>query len=179
MEKKYSSLQIGFHWIIFILIAVAYAAMELRGFAPSGSTLRRGIMTLHYTAGVAVLFLMLLRILVRLAGTTPAIAPPPPRWQMILANAVHGVLYLMFVCLPVLGVLTLYFGGREWVFLGYAMPARDIPDADIQSQLRDIHELVANTGYFIIGLHAAAALFHHYIMRDNTLVRILPWKFRQ
>jgi len=173
MEKKYSPLQIGFHWVVFILIATAYAAMELRGYAPSW---RREITLLHYTAGVTVLILMLLRILVRFANKTPAIAPPPPRWQMIVAHAIHGVLYLMFICLPLLGVLTLYFGGREWVFLGFTMPVRDIPDADIQSQLRDIHKLIANTGYFIIGLHAAAALFHHYIMRDNTLVRMLPGK---
>ncbi|QWA13695.1 cytochrome b561 [Sodalis ligni] len=178
MGKKYSSLQMGFHWIIFILIATAYAAMELRGFAPYDSALRKGITTLHYTAGVSVLILMVLRILVRLAAQTPAIVPQPPRWQMILAHLVHGVMYLMFVCLPLLGLLTLYFGGREWVFFGYAMPVRDIPDADMQSRLRDIHELIANTGYFIIGLHAAAALFHHYIMRDNTLERMLPGKPR-
>ncbi|WP_213989580.1 cytochrome b561 [Sodalis sp. dw_96] len=176
MEKKYSPLQMGFHWVIFILIAIAYAAMELRGYAPYDSALRRGITLLHYTAGVSVLILTLLRIMIRIAGKTPAIAPPPPRWQMILAHLVHGVLYLMFICLPLLGLLTLYFGGREWAFLGYTMPVRDIPDADMQSRLRDIHELIANTGYFIIGLHTAAALFHHYILRDNTLIRMLPGK---
>ncbi|XBS68014.1 cytochrome b/b6 domain-containing protein [Acerihabitans sp. KWT182] len=168
----------GFHWVVFILIATAYAAMELRGYAPYGGILRKGMTLVHYTAGLSVLLLMLLRIAARLMSHAPAIIPPPPRWQMILAHAVHGVLYLMFICLPLLGVLTLYFGGREWVFLGYAMPVRDIPDADIQARLRNLHELIANTGYFLIALHAAAALFHHYFMRDNTLMRMLPGKSR-
>lgn len=46
----------------------------------------------------------------------------------------------------------------------------------MQHDLKEIHELIANTGYFIVGLHAAAAIFHHYIMRDNTLLRMLPGK---
>ncbi|HAT1674454.1 TPA: cytochrome b, partial [Raoultella planticola] len=41
-----------------------------------------------------------------------------------------------------------------------------------------VHEFLANTGYFIVGLHAAAALMHHYIWRDNTLLRMMPGKHR-
>ena len=44
--------------------------------------------------------------------------------------------------------------------------------------IKEVHETVGNIGYFIIGLHAAAALFHHYIVRDNTLIRLLPGKRR-
>ena len=42
------------------------------------------------------------------------------------------------------------------------------------SQLKEIHELVRAFGYFLIGAHAAAVLFHHYIKRDNTLLNMLP-----
>jgi cytochrome b561 len=41
----------------------------------------------------------------------------------------------------------------------------------------EIHETVATAGYFLVGLHAAAALFHHYVMRDNTLRRMLPGRW--
>ena len=56
------------------------------------------------------------------------------------------------------------------------MPVASVEDSVMQHDLKEIHELIANAGYFIVGLHAAAAIFHHYIMRDNTLVRMLPGK---
>ncbi|MDR2154682.1 MAG: cytochrome b/b6 domain-containing protein, partial [Burkholderiaceae bacterium] len=48
------------------------------------------------------------------------------------------------------------------------------PDKALGKQIKEVHETVATIGYGLIGLHAAAALFHHYVMRDNTLLRMLP-----
>jgi cytochrome b561 len=45
--------------------------------------------------------------------------------------------------------------------------------------LEEIHETIGTIGYYLVGLHAAAALFHHYFMRDDTLRRILPWRRRR
>lgn len=42
----------------------------------------------------------------------------------------------------------------------------------------EVHEVIGTLGYFLIGLHAAAALFHHYFIKDNTLVRMLPRRDR-
>ncbi|MNJ81684.1 hypothetical protein D3C77_806060 [compost metagenome] len=47
-------------------------------------------------------------------------------------------------------------------------------DPDFGKQLKYWHELIGSTGYWLIGLHALAGLFHHYWVRDNTLVRMLP-----
>lgn len=49
------------------------------------------------------------------------------------------------------------------------------PDNEIKSIQEGIHMTLANAGYFFIAAHAAAALFHHYVQRDNTLIRMLPW----
>ena len=48
------------------------------------------------------------------------------------------------------------------------------PSRRLAHTLEDIHEAIANAGYFLIGLHAAAALFHHYVVRDNTLRLMVP-----
>ncbi|MFJ5398026.1 cytochrome b [Pectobacterium sp. CHL-2024] len=93
---------------------------------------------------------------------------------MVAAKTVHGILYVIFLALPLLGLFSLYFGQVEWSFLGITMPVAGVLNKDIQHNLKALHELIANAGYFIIGLHAAAALFHHYIVRDNTLNRMLP-----
>jgi cytochrome b561 len=42
----------------------------------------------------------------------------------------------------------------------------------LASQIKEVHGFVGTLGYFLIGGHAAAALYHHYIQRDNTLLRM-------
>ncbi|MDY4378369.1 cytochrome b [Pectobacterium brasiliense] len=174
MKKTYATSQIIFHWLVFIMIVITYAAMELKGFTPKNSPERATMALTHYTAGFFVLFIMLIRVLLKVRHGDPAIVPPLPRWQHIAAKITHGVLYLMFILLPLFGMASLYYGQVEWSFLGIKMPVADVLNKDIQHNLKALHELIANAGYFIIGLHAAAALFHHYIVRDNTLDRMLP-----
>lgn len=174
MKRKYSCSQITIHWLVFITIVVAFAAMELKGFTPKGSQTRATMAIVHYTAGACVLVLMAMRVVLKITHRDPEILPAPPRWQIIVAKAVHGILYLMFITLPFLGIASLYFGQVEWTFFGITMPVTGIRDTEMQHTLKEWHELIANAGYFFIGLHALAALFHHYIVRDNTLVRMLP-----
>ncbi|WP_225084956.1 cytochrome b [Pectobacterium colocasium] len=174
MKKTYATSQIIFHWLVFIMVVITYAAMELKGFTPKNSPERATMALMHYTAGSCVLVFMLIRVLLKMRYRDPAIVPPLPRWQHITAKITHGVLYLIFISLPALGIASLYYGQVEWSFLGIAMPVTHVLNENIQHNLKSLHELIANTGYFIIAIHSAAALFHHYIVRDNTLERMLP-----
>lgn len=56
------------------------------------------------------------------------------------------------------------------------MPTISIPDKDMAGSIKNIHEWIANTGYFVIGIHAIAALYHHYVVKDDTLIRMMPKK---
>jgi cytochrome b561 len=82
----------------------------------------------------------------------------------------------MFIGLPVLGILSQYFGGHDWTMFNIRMPKSYLADLTLQKQLKTLHEWLANAGYYLIGLHAFAALWHHYRRRDNTLIRMLPGK---
>lgn len=55
-------------------------------------------------------------------------------------------------------------------------PVAAEPDEDFADTLADYHELIARLGYLVLALHAAAALFHHYVWKDNTLLRMMPSK---
>lgn len=176
MSKKYAPTQIAFHWGIFILVVLTYASMELRDFFTKTSIIHDWMKIAHYTLGVSVMILMLIRIIVKIRHKEPEITPIPPRWQTIISKSVHGVLYLMFISLPLLGTLSLYYGNVEWSFFGMQMPISGAKNVVIQHDLKEVHELIANSGYYIVGLHAVAALFHHYVMRDNTLIRMMPGK---
>ena len=104
----------------------------------------------------------------------PPIALPPPTWQLLLAKARYLALYAFLIVMPVLGWLTLSVKGRVIPFFGLELPALMRPDKASASSLEDVHETVGTIGYYLIGLYAAATLYHHYFMPDNTLLRMLP-----
>lgn len=66
------------------------------------------------------------------------------------------------------------FGGKAWSLLGIDIPTFANTDGEVKSVAKTIHESLANIGCLLITLHAGAALIHHYIQKDNTLVRMLP-----
>ncbi|ELY3544612.1 cytochrome b561 [Cronobacter turicensis] len=174
MRSKYTSLQITLHWLVFLLVVMAYAAMELRGLVPR--SLGRLFIWTHFSCGIAILVLMVTRLLVRMKYPAPPIVPKPRAMYIGLSHLVHLVIYLMFIGLPLLGIVAKYYGGSDWYAFGISMPVAAEPDEDSEMQLRAIHAFIANLSYFVIGLHAAAALVHHYFWKDNTLLRMMPGK---
>ncbi|MEH2920403.1 cytochrome b561 [Samsonia erythrinae] len=174
MKGKFAPSQIALHWLVFILLIVTYAAIELRGFAERGSLLRTVMIVTHFSCGVTVLLLMATRLFLRHRHASPAITPPPPRWQSALGSLTHAILYALFVTLPILGVISRYYRGRDWMLFGIDMPTSATPDLALAKTLIGWHETLAALGYWLIALHAAAALFHHYVMKDNTLLRMMP-----
>lgn len=174
MKTRYSLSQISLHWATLLMIILTYAAMLTRDYFPEDN--QPLVRLLHFNFGICVWLLMWVRIFLRTRNTTPAITPPLPRWQIAASHAVHGVLYLLFLSLPVLGVLTLEFGGRDWVLFGWQVPQFISPDPSARRTVRTAHEFLANCGYYLIGLHAVAAIYHHYFRKDDTFTRMLPGK---
>jgi cytochrome b561 len=86
----------------------------------------------------------------------------------------HSVLYVFMICMPLGGWLILSTAGEPIPFFGLQLPALIGESRHLSKLIKEVHEAVGTAGYFLIGLHAAAALFHHYVLRDNTLRRMLP-----
>lgn len=171
---RYGRVSVALHWLMFVLIAIVYACMELHTYFPKGSALREGMKAWHFTLGLCVLLLVLVRLAVRLAEKEPAILPAPPRWQMAGARLMHFALYGLMLAMPLAGWLALSAAGDTIPFFGVALPPLAAPSEALADLAEELHEAGATLGYGLIGLHAAAALFHHYVTRDNTLRRILP-----
>lgn len=174
--SRYGSLSIAMHWIMLLLIAAVYACMELRGNFPKGSEARELLKQWHFMLGLSVFVLVWLRLLGRFIYRTPPIVPAPPSWQMALAKLMHLALYGLMIGLPLAGWVILSAADKPVPFWGLELPHLVAKNPDLAKQVKYWHETIAVLGYWLIGLHAAAALFHHYISRDNTLVRMLPGK---
>jgi cytochrome b561 len=172
---RYGSLSIGMHWLMLLLLVGVYACIELREFYPRGSDLREGLKTWHFMLGLSVFALVFMRLAIRLvSGTTPTIQPAPPVWQQRLAALMHLALYVFLLAMPLLGWLTLSASGKPIPFFGLQLPALVGADKALAGSLKEIHETIGTVGYYLVGLHAVAALVHHYLMRDNTMRRMLP-----
>ena len=172
--ERYGSLQITLHWVMLLLLVAVYACIELRGFFPKGSDLREALKTWHFMLGLSVLILATVRVLVHLFGPRPRIHPVPPHWQVIAGKLVHLALYVFMVVMPIIGWLLLSSEAKIIPFFGLQLPPLIDADTNLAKQIQEIHETVGTLGYALIGVHAAAALAHHYVQRDDTLLRLLP-----
>jgi cytochrome b561 len=175
---RYGSLSIGMHWMMLALLIGVYACIELRGFFQRGSDLREGLKTWHFMLGLSVFALVWLRLAIRFVTPAPRMSPQIPGWQRQLAGLMHAMLYVFLIGMPVLGWLTLSAGGKVIPFFGLELPALVGPDKAFASAVKEVHETIGTLGYYLIGLHAAAALYHHYFVRDDTLQRMLPERSR-
>jgi cytochrome b561 len=173
-RTRYGGLAILIHWSVVLLIIGLYGAIEWRDFVPKEDPLRAVLLTWHRSLGLLVLAFALLRLLSRAAEPIPSIDPPAPAWQEMLSKLVHYALYAMMIILPVTGYLMSNADDRTVTFFGIALPRVIGVDEPLAEALEEIHEVVGNIGYGLIGLHAVAALWHHYVQRDNTLTRMLP-----
>ncbi len=171
---RYGSVSIAMHWLVLALLIGVYACIELHGYAARGSALRADLKTWHFMLGLTVFAVVAVRLALRLVMPVPQMAPSLPAWQRHLAELMHGALYAFLLVMPVLGWLTLSAGGKVIPFFGLELPPLIGPDKPFGRTLEDLHGTIGTVGYYLIGLHAAAALYHHYFLRDDTLLRMLP-----
>ena len=172
--SRYSTLTISLHWLMLLLMIAVYATIELRVMFPKGAPPREAIKALHFMLGLCVLLLVVPRLVARLFGTTPAIQPPMSGLMTFAAKGAHLALYGLMIGVPILGWMVLSASGKPIPFFGLNLPALMAENKALGKELKEIHEVVGTLGYYLIGLHALAALYHHYVKRDNTLVRMLP-----
>lgn len=173
-KERYGSLSIALHWFMLLLIAAVYAAVEFHDSYPKGDPMRKLLMTWHFQLGLTVFVLVVLRLVQKALAPAPDIVPQPSLLERAGAWAIHLALYLLMVGMPIAGFIGRTLDAQVTYFFGLALPMLLAPNHDLAETVYDLHSLVGNIGYFLIGIHAAAALFHHYWKRDNTLLRMLP-----
>lgn len=159
MVNGYSSLQMALHWVVVVLVAfqfVANAGIErswnasIRGEMPPSDA---WVLTyLHVGAGTLILLLALLRLYLRLTRGAPVPPAEEPWLLQLMAEAVHGSIYLLLLALPVSGLVAWLLA---WELAG------------------DLHGLLQNLLLGAIALHVAGALFQHFVFRSQVMMRML------
>jgi len=174
--QRYSQASIAMHWLMVLAFIGIYAAINLTEIFPegdAGNAGRQWAMDTHFFLGLLVFAMVWLRLLFRFLGGTPLIVPAPPAWQERLAKLMHLALYAMMVLMPLAGLAVVNTHGHADSLFGVTLPALLVNNEKWNHTIMRIHELGGNVGYFLIGAHAVAGLFHHYVVKDNTLRRML------
>ena len=109
-----------------------------------------------------------------LLSACQASSPALPAWQTGMSHLMHSMLYILMIATPLLAWLLLSAEGKPMPYFGFFLPSPIAVDPSLAKQFKHWHELLGSTGYWLIGLHAATGLIHHYWVGDNTLTRILP-----
>ena len=163
------------HWAIFVLVLVGYVLGNIFDWFPRRTPERINILGAHYLVGICVLLLTLPRFWLRKQHGSPPIAPPLDRWTNLLAKLTHYAMYAFLLIQPLLGIITLQNSGKSITLFGVTLLPSLVatPDRDLGHWFEDIHVTVAEVFYWVIGLHILAALWHHFIRRDDTLKRML------
>lgn len=169
----YPSLIIFFHWLVAALVISALVLVWLADDL-ADKELRGTLIGLHKSVGITVLGVMVLRMIF----TLPLKRPAPeggPRAIQLAAKGVHVAFYGLLLAIPFLGWWMSSAAGRpiDWFFL-FEMPSIAAVDLPLAKIVKGWHEELAEVLTILVGLHAGAALWHHYVNKDNTLRRMLP-----
>lgn len=171
---RYSKLSIALHWLMLLVMIAVFATIELRTNFPRGSDIREGMKMWHFMLGLSILVLVLVRIVARLTTPAPAELPGEPAWRRLASKATHLALYALMLGMPLAGWTILSAEGEPIPFFGMELPPLVAPDKDFAHQVEELHELGGTIAYWLIGLHALAGLFHHYVLKDKVLLRMMP-----
>jgi cytochrome b561 len=172
--ERYSATARLFHWLTALLVVVAYIASiggpETRIYS-AVNDFSRG---LHELLGMSVFVLTLARVCWR------AISPPPkspdmPAWMELGARLGHSAIYALLVLAPLTAILGAWLEGHPLTVLVLGNIQPWVPQSrQLGLVLANTHGWLGDVLIWLAGLHATAALYHHFWRRDAVLLSMLP-----
>ena len=174
IATRYSAPAIALHWLVAALI-LANLALGLYTVDMPLSPAKLRNFSYHKWIGVTVFLLAAARLLWRLGHRPPELPLAMPPWEKRAAQLTHALLYFLFFAAPLTGWLFSSAAGFQTVYLG-VLPIPDLLSKDkaLADALKLAHRSINYTMAAVIVLHAAAALKHHFVDKDDVLRRMLP-----
>ncbi len=181
-NTRYDPVSRAFHWITAIVVTIAF----ILGPGGFGRLMHQGVdpatrsdIVWHETLGILVFVLTTFR-LVWLAFRPSAPVFAMAGWMHLASRLAHLALWALLLALPLTALLALGSEGHPLTLLGGlrldTMPLiAPLPIARLVDW-GDVHKLLGDAIMWLAGLHAAAALYHHFVLRDGVLSAMLPLK---
>ncbi len=172
--QRYGLFSIGLHWLVALLIIGLFGLglwMEDMDYYHSWY---RQAPWLHKGLGALAVLLVILRIAWQKLSPRPDDLDSMQRWEILVAHAAHLLLNLLVLLLAISGYLIVTAKGDPLVVFDlFSIPALTDSIANLEDLAGEVHEALAWGLMALAGAHALAALKHHFINHDATLLRML------
>jgi len=175
VQMRYSGAQQALHWTIAVIVFVMVpVGISMANILPDGPV-KNTFYELHKSFGIIVFALALIRICVRLWRGAPPLVPGLPEWQRAAAHISHYGLYVLIVAVPLAGwVATSSCCAPVNVFWTVPVTLPVSGEENFAKAVFRVHYALAFTLTGLVLVHAGAALHHHFVRKDATLMRMLP-----
>jgi cytochrome b561 len=161
------------HWLIAILVAAQFVVAWLMPHIGRNAK-AEGLVSLHFSLGVAIVAVMAVRWIHRLRRPVPLEMPGSPDWERWSAHWMHIAIYALLLVGPWLGWASASAHNLPVTLFGLPLPALAAPKARWALQAGDVHTWTMWALLVLVALHALAALYHYFVRRDGVLQRMLP-----
>ena len=163
-----------FHWAVAILVATQWIGAQTIDLFPKGP-LRVDARSLHITCGALLAVILISRVVWRLTGGR-RLPPVGEGLVPLIAKLTHWGLYALLSAMLLVGLFLTWARG-DAIFNLFSIPAYDPGNRDLGDQILEIHGTIGTLILILAGLHAAAALVHHYLWHDGVLRRMVPQRW--
>jgi cytochrome b561 len=162
------------HWLVAVcVLTTAPVAIAMVNVSP-GPT-QDALYNFHKSLGVLILGLMILRLINRIVAGAPPPEPDIEPWQKTVSSAVHGLLYLMLLAMPIVGWVANSAYGAPTPFFGlFTLPKLVADNKELATTLFTLHRWAGFLVILLVAVHIGGALFHVLVRRDQVLQRMLP-----
>jgi cytochrome b561 len=179
--RPWSTASKAFHWIMALAVlsttALMYYIANLGDLVadPAARAEYGRLLQLHKSLGLVVLFLVAFRFAWNRLRQRPPLPAASTRSQRLAVQVAHGSLYALMLVVPLLGwTASMTYGGKTRFFGLFELPVWLPKDVGWANLLQPAHIWLAWAMLALVGVHLAAALWHHFLRRDATLVQMLP-----
>jgi cytochrome b561 len=173
--QRYGAVVQAMHWFTALCVFAAWVLGTVGDDLPRGLARDAGLFA-HMSLGLAVALVLAMRLAWRIVDT-----PPPPEttplgpWLDRAGRFAHVVIYVLLAAVPATGIVAQFARGRAIPLFGLgSIESPWAADRAFAHSVTEVHEFLANLLLAVVALHAAAALVHHWLLRDRTLLRMLP-----
>lgn len=176
-DRSWSAVARRLHWLMAALIVaqglLGWIAQEMER-----TPARVDAMTLHKSLGITLLLLLLFRLAWRWRHPVPSAPSGSNAFEIRLARLAHFAMYLLLGAISLSGWAAASAYVVPWKFWWLIrMPRIVAPDKAAYALASEIHETLVAVFLAVLAMHVAAALWHHFVKRDQVLTDM--WRGRQ
>ena len=169
---RYGSTAVAFHWAVAALVVFLGTLGILFDDIPKES--RPFWINVHGCVGLIYFALVIARLGWRISHKPPDLPPDIGEFDRRTSLAAHHLLYVLLVLIPILGFVAYVWHGRAFNYGFVQLNFGVASNRDVFRPAQQVHQVLAYCLFGLAALHAAGALYHHFVRRDGVLLRMLP-----